>query len=170
MRWMFLTVFFLVVNFSFATTTKEVKGGLTWYTDLAEAHKASEKSNKPIFGFFTGSDWCGWCKLLQANVFEKEQFINWAKENVILLELDFPKRTQQSEELKTQNKNLAYALGVRGYPTVWLFNAKINPENGGYHLTRIGKLGYPRTEKGKEAAHFVQEASALLSNVNTAAN
>lgn len=167
---MFLTLLIVSFNFSFATVNEEVKGGLTWYTDLAKAQEASEKSNKPIFGFFTGSDWCGWCKMLQRNVFVKESFIAWAKENVILLELDFPKKVQQSAELRTQNRNLATALGVRGYPTVWLFTASVNPEDGGYHLTRMGKLGYPRAEKGKEAEKFLSDANAILAAVENTAN
>lgn len=170
MRWMLLITMVLALNIGQAAVSEEVKGGLTWYTDLAKAHEVSQKTNKPIFGFFTGSDWCGWCTLLQKNVFAKEQFISWAKANVVLLELDFPKKTPQSPELKTQNRNLQNALGVQGYPTVWLFKSKLNAQNGGYNLTKIGKLGYPRAEKGKEAEQFLLEANGLLSAKSTSAN
>ena len=167
MRWTLLLAMILTFNISQATDNGEVIDGLTWYTDLAKAHQVSESTNKPIFGFFTGSDWCGWCKLLQKNVFQKELFIKWANENVVLLELDFPKKTAQSPELRTQNQNLQRALGVRGYPTVWLFNATFTAATGGYNLSKIGKLGYPRTEPGNEASKFVEEANALLKNTTT---
>jgi thioredoxin-related protein len=52
---------------------------LTWHTDVNKAIKLSIESEKPIFFFFTGSDWCGWCKRLVKEVFVKEEFKNWAK-------------------------------------------------------------------------------------------
>ena len=76
-------VLLIALSFSFVTFTAQAasveKGGLTWYDDLDQAHEESVKTNKVIFGFFTGSDWCGWCKLMQSNVFAKQAFIDWAK-------------------------------------------------------------------------------------------
>ena len=43
--------------------------------------------------FFTGSDWCGWCIRLQKEVFFKPEFTKWAAENVVLVELDFPRKS-----------------------------------------------------------------------------
>jgi thioredoxin-related protein len=97
------------------------KPELVWHTDATKAHELSVKTKKPIFGFFTGSDWCGWCKKLQNDVFSKPEFVAWAKKNVILLELDFPKRTQLPQELAQQNAGLQQAFRVQGYPTIWIF-------------------------------------------------
>ena len=52
---------------------------LVWQTDLMKAHDLSLTGKKPIFAFFTGSDWCGWCHKLQREVFAKPEFITWAK-------------------------------------------------------------------------------------------
>ena len=41
---------------------------LTWHTDMSKATDISIKENKPMFLFFTGSDWCGWCIRLQKEV------------------------------------------------------------------------------------------------------
>ncbi len=164
MRFVLLIVLSLTMGTFSAKATSVEKGGLTWYDDLDQAHDESVKTNKIIFGFFTGSDWCGWCKLMQSNVFAKQAFIDWAKENVVLLELDFPKRTQQSPQLRTQNQNLQRALGVSGYPTVWLFTSKKNPETGAFKLAKIGKLGYPSgATKGKEEEKFLEDVNAILS-------
>lgn len=164
MKFIFFIAFLATVGTVQASITNE-DSGLKWYTDLEEAHLESEKTKKPIFGFFTGSDWCGWCIKLQREVFAKQAFIDWAKEKVILLELDFPKKTAQSAELKQQNQNLGQALGVRGYPTVWLFNSN-KTDTGGFNLTRIGKLGYPSGAiKGKEEVKFLSEANTLLGNM-----
>ena len=69
--------------------------------------------------FFTGSDWCIWCKRLVSEVFDKKEFKDWANKNIILLEVDFPKRSPQSEELKAQNSQLQRTFQglIRGYPT-----------------------------------------------------
>ena len=60
-----------------------------WLTGFPDVFEKSIKENKPIMANFTGSDWCGWCIRLDKAVFQTEEFKKWAKENVILLELDF---------------------------------------------------------------------------------
>ena len=142
---------------SFVSSVNEETEELTWYTSLEEAHELSKEQGKPIFGFFTGSDWCGWCIRLQKDVFAKPDFITWANENVILLELDFPKRTAQSDELKQQNRDLQAAFGVRGYPTIWIFNSEKDESTGKMNLSALGKLGYMKNE-----TVFIKEANKIL--------
>ena len=113
---------------------------ITWHTDVNKAIKLSIESEKPIFFFFTGSDWCGWCKRLVKEVFVKQEFKDWATKNVILLELDFPKRTAISEDLRKQNTELAQIFGVRGYPTGWFVTP--TPENGKVNFNKLGSQGY----------------------------
>jgi protein disulfide-isomerase len=117
------------------------KAALTWYTDINEATAIAKKENKPMMLFFTGSDWCGWCVRLQKEVFKTAEFEAWAKANVVLVELDFPRSTPQSEALKTQNRNLQQQFAVRGYPTCWF----VRPEkmnDGKTNLVQIGSKGY----------------------------
>src|ERR1043165_2382217 len=114
----------LSVLFSLAAcrlAAQEVKDGLTWYTDINQVYELSNKSHKPIFAFFTGSDWCGWCHRLEHNVYSKPGFKEWAKKNVILLELDFPRNKKLPDALMQQNAGLQQFFGVQGYPTVWVF-------------------------------------------------
>jgi thioredoxin-related protein len=145
------------------TTTAPAAEELTWYTDLAKAREASTASNKPIFGFFTGSDWCGWCHKLQADVFAKPAFKTWAKENVILLELDFPRRKQLPAELAKQNQELQQAFQVRGYPTIWMFYATFNTDTKQTNLSALGSVGYPMgAVQGKEEVKFLSDANAVL--------
>jgi protein disulfide-isomerase len=114
-----------------------------WLTDYNEAAKLSIKKNKPILANFTGSDWCGWCKVLHKEVFSTPEFAKWAKKNVILLELDFPRKTKLSPDLQKQNYALQRAFGVRGYPTIWLFEPGkgTNPKQD---IKPLGKTGYIR--------------------------
>lgn len=114
---------------------------LTWHTDLTKATDISIKENKPLFLFFTGSDWCGWCIRLQNEVFKTPEFIAWAKKNVVLVELDFPKRKEQADAIKMQNAQLQQQLQVRGYPTVWFVSAA-KTADAKVNLNALGSTGY----------------------------
>tara|TARA_B100001057_G_scaffold174861_1_gene175510 strand:+ start:9532 stop:10020 length:489 start_codon:yes stop_codon:yes gene_type:complete len=116
------------------------KGELDWHTDVNKAIELSIESEKPLFMFFTGSDWCGWCIRLQKEVFFKPDFIKWAKENLILVELDFPRRKKLDESLKQQNDNLRQMFAVRGYPTGWFVVPEI--EDKKVNFKRLGSQGY----------------------------
>lgn len=143
---------------------QEVKHGLTWYTDINKVYELSQKTKKPVFAYFTGSDWCGWCHRLEANVYEKPEFQAWAKKNVIMLELDFPRKKQLSEELAQQNSGLQQFFNVQGYPTIWIFTMEKDKTNGKFSIAALGSLGYPRSEPGKEEIAFMQSADEVLKN------
>jgi protein disulfide-isomerase len=113
---------------------------LTWQTDMNKALEISKKSQKPLFLFFTGSDWCGWCIRLQKEVFKTPEFAKWAKDNVILVELDFPRSTPQQPEIKKQNAELQQTFAVQGFPTVWF--VKGSKKDGKINLEKLGSTGY----------------------------
>ena len=94
-----------------------------WMTDFDAAKAKASTENKPMLVDFTGSDWCGWCIKLDGEVFSKQAFKDYAKENLILVEIDFPREKAQSTELKAQNEALAKKYGVRGFPTILIINA-----------------------------------------------
>ncbi len=140
-------------------------GKLEWQTDLMKAHELSKATNRPIFGFFTGSDWCGWCHKLQNDVFSKPSFIKWAKEKVILLELDFPRQKQLPPELAQQNSSLQQAFKVQGYPTVWYFTMTQDATTKKMNINAWGSQGYPAgSEPGKEDVKFLADAKKILAN------
>ena len=116
------------------------EGELDWHTDVNIAIELSIESEKPLFMFFTGSDWCGWCIRLQKEVFFKPDFVKWAKENLILVELDFPRRKKLDDSLKQQNDNLRQMFAVRGYPTGWFVVPEI--EDKKVNFKRLGSQGY----------------------------
>lgn len=150
---------------SAAVKAQEVgpKEELSWYTDITKAAEVSNATNKPIFAFFTGSDWCGWCKKLQASVFSKKDFIRWANQNVVLVELDFPRGKQLSPELQQQNSSLQRTFGVQGYPTVWLFFMSPQAGGTGYNINALGSTGYPAgAEPGREEIKFISDANAII--------
>ncbi|PHN08138.1 thioredoxin family protein [Flavilitoribacter nigricans] len=116
-----------------------------WLVNIDDAYALSKKTGKPILANFTGSDWCGWCKRLSAAVFNKPDFKSWAEDNVVLLELDFPRRKQIPDEIRQQNQSLQRAFQVRGYPTVWVFNLDKDESKGGFVIEALGKTGYTAT-------------------------
>ncbi len=121
---------------SFAAEAQE----LVWETNVTKAMAISNETKKPLLLFFTGSDWCGWCIRLQKEVLKTPEFALWAKENVILVELDFPRRAPQSPEIKKQNDELQMAFGIQGFPTIILANA--TTKEGKVNFEGIGSTGY----------------------------
>lgn len=134
MKKLFITLLILVGSFS-AEAQK-----LKWETDINKAIAVSNKTKKPMLLFFTGSDWCGWCIRLQKEVLQKPEFAKWGQKNVVLVELDFPKVSTQSDAIKIQNNALQQAFGVQGYPTVYFATAKI--KDGKPSFTGLGSTGY----------------------------
>ncbi len=103
-------------------TPKAAEGA--WMTDYKAALAKAKKEKKVVLADFTGSDWCGWCIKLKDEVFSKPEFQAWAADNVVLLELDFPKHTPQSDELKKQNQELQKEFAIEGFPTILFLDAK----------------------------------------------
>ena len=112
-----------------------------WETDLNKAIGLSYETKKPMMLFFTGSDWCGWCIRLQNEVFRTETFTKWAKENVILVELDFPRKKEQPQNIKDQNRQLQQMFAVQGYPTCH-FVMPTPTDDGRINLAPLGQNGY----------------------------
>jgi len=134
-----------------------------WLVKLDEAFEESQATGKPIMANFTGSDWCGWCIRLEKAVFSKEEFKSWAEDNVVLLELDFPRRSAIPEEIRQQNGGLQQAFKVRGFPTVWVFNLEKNEESGKMAINAIGKTGYKAT-----VDEFTGEVDRMLERASLA--
>jgi len=96
-----------------------------WYDDYDAALKAAQTVQKKLYILFTGSDWCGWCKKLKADVLETKEFKEFAAGKLILLYIDAPSpKINMSEELRGKNQKLAEKFGVRGFPTSLLLDAQ----------------------------------------------
>lgn len=105
-----------------ASTSDATASETTWLTDFEKAKSRAAESGRPVFVNFTGSDWCPPCGQLKRDIFSTEEFATYAMENLVLLELDFPQRTPQSEDLQRQNQQLAAAYEISGFPTLMLLD------------------------------------------------
>lgn len=112
-------------------------GGEGWLHNLEEAQKKAKAEGKDVLIDFTGSDWCGWCKKLKAEVWDTEKWKEAGSERFVMVELDFPRRTPQSEETKKYNQALSQKFGVKGFPTIALLDADGQP----YAMTGYQKGG-----------------------------
>ncbi len=111
----------------------EASGSGVWITDFERAKKLSKATNRPILADFTGSDWCSWCIKLKKEVFDTDEFREWARKNVVLVEFDFPRRSELPVEVAEQNEKLKKEYGIQGFPTILFLD----------HKGRVlGKYGY----------------------------
>lgn len=109
------------------------ESGLVWHTSLPTAQAKAKEGGKLVLLDFTGSDWCGWCKRLNKEIFQTPEFSEYAKKNLELVEVDFPQRKKQAPELKKANQALQAKYGVQGYPTLIILNSSGK---------KLGELGY----------------------------
>lgn len=62
--------------------------------------------------------------MMKKQVFKTDAFSKFAEDNLVLLELDFPRSKAQPEELKKQNEELAKQYKVEAFPTLILISPK----------------------------------------------
>ena len=94
-----------------------------WLNDYKKAQEEAKAGNKILLLNFTGSDWCGWCIKFDRDVLSRPQFKEYARNNLVLVELDFPRVKTQSAELQKQNRQLAQQYEVVGFPTIIALNS-----------------------------------------------
>lgn len=120
--------------------------GENWVTDWEAAKTQAAKDQKLLLIDFSGSDWCGWCKKLDQEVFSQEAFLTEAKKKFVLVLLDFPRdKSGQSEALQKQNDKLQEQFGVEGFPSVFLAAADGTP---------FAQTGYQAGGPEKYLAHL----------------
>lgn len=90
----------------------------TWLTDLPKAQAQAKTENKIVLMDFTGSDWCPWCIKFKKEVLDTPEFQDYATKNVVLVEVDFPSKKTQPDELKKANEALKTKYDIDGFPTL----------------------------------------------------
>ena len=120
-----------------------------WLTDFPKAQAQAKAENKMVFLDFTGSDWCPPCKALHKNVLTTKEFLDFAKDNLVLVELDFPRRKKLSPELQKANRALSEKYNVEAFPTIIVLDSK------GKELSKDAGYG------GESAKDFVGKLEKL---------
>ena len=106
-----------------AAPAEEVK--IPWVKNWNDALAQAKRDKKDLLIDFTGSDWCGWCKRLEGEVFEHAEFLEKATKDFVFVFLDFPRGEALKKEVVDPelNQKLNKAYGVEGFPTIILANA-----------------------------------------------
>lgn len=97
---------------------------------------------------FTGSDWCIWCIRLHNEVFSKPAFVEYARKNLVAVEVDFPAKKKLDPARKKANGELKKKYEIKGFPTIVVLDGEGN---------KVGELGY--VEGGPKA--FIAELEKL---------
>lgn len=95
-----------------------------WTTNFAKALRTAAAMKRSVLMDFTGSDWCPWCVKLEQDVFEKPEFKEFARKNLVLVKVDFPRKTQLPEDVARQNEELQAKYGITGFPSALVVNPK----------------------------------------------
>jgi thioredoxin-related protein len=114
-----------------------------WQTDFGQAKELATVGNKKIILVFQGSDWCAPCIKLDREIWSTDEFKNLAKDEVVLLKADFPRRKQNKlpKEQQEHNNQLAEKYNQNGYfPLVVVLDSKGSV---------LGTAGYEQTTPQK---------------------
>ena len=107
---------FLLAASLVAPLSAQAKPG--WSEDQPKALAQAKSDKKLVLMDFTGSDWCGWCIKMDKEVFDTPEFKEYAKDHLVLLELDYPHKKALDPATKEQNDKLAKQYNIEGFPTM----------------------------------------------------
>ncbi|HUR46374.1 MAG TPA: thioredoxin family protein [Candidatus Saccharimonadales bacterium] len=126
--------------------------GAEWLSDYPTALAKARASGKPVLIDFTGSDWCPYCIELKKNALSTGEFESFADQNLILVEVDFPRRKKLPAQQLNANEALARRFGIEGFPTLVLVNGE------GKVLGRVPSVNNP--------AGLIQEINRISGHPN----
>lgn len=118
---------------------------LSWEQQYDVAKKLAKSTKKPVLIFFTGSDWCGPCKMLVTDFFETDKFKKIAESEFVLYEADSPRnRNLVTKSQVSDNNILKSKYDVSTFPTIIIVdkNGKLLGKMKGYNLMRDTRYHY----------------------------
>ena len=104
-----------VTLIAIAASTALFSAPENWLTDYDAAVKQAEKEKKAMLVLFTGSDWCPGCIALNEHVLSKPEFKDFAKKKLVLVYMDSPRRTKQSDAERAMVAKLRRKLNPGPY-------------------------------------------------------
>jgi len=123
-----LALMCIALTSSFEAVAADEFKWLDWNTGIAEAKKTGRPVLVDVY-----TDWCGWCKRMDRDVYRRSDVRKYLGEQFITIKLD----AEASDETPYQGKSLtarslaARKFRVTGYPTTVFL------KSGGDHLVNV---------------------------------
>ena len=95
-------------------------------TKMEQALSTAKAEHRQVLLTFSGSDWCIPCIRMEKEIFEKEDFKQYASTHLVQVQADFPrlKKHQLRPEIKKGNEELAEKYNPKGvFPLTVLLDA-----------------------------------------------
>ena len=110
-------VLFLLIAFSLSASDK-----LKWHSFNDGIAKAKKENKFLLVDFYT--DWCGWCKKMDAETYTNQKIIKKLNDNFVLVKLNPENQGTVNYDSQTySNQQFAGAAGVTGYPATGFFES-----------------------------------------------
>ncbi|RUT78200.1 thioredoxin family protein [Ancylomarina longa] len=122
--------------------------------NLPDALKKAKLENKQVLINFSGSDWCRSCILLRKTILSTNEFKDFAANNLVILNADFPrlKKNKLPKEQVEINEKLAAKYNPKGqFPTVILMDSDGKV---------LGRTGY----KKLNPSEYVRHIQSIINN------
>ena len=142
-----LLAFFFCLGFAPSTHAQN------WVLDIDTAFEQAKNNDKLVLVNFSGSDWCGPCIRMKKEVFSSTEFKEFAKDNLVMVNADFPrmKKNKPSKEQQAKNGELAEKFNPKGsFPKTII----LNPEG----KVLLEWVGY----NGSDASQYIDQISGLI--------
>jgi len=124
-----------------------------WLSSLEAAMAEARTSGKPVLACFNGDPSDPWgdafCYKLQNEVFNTDKFKEWAAENVVLFQRQFPVPKSRDRTIAPSDARLLEKYNVTEFPTIVF----LSPEG-----EELGLMGYQRGG----ATPWIEDAKTFL--------
>ena len=112
---------------------------------FAEAKKTNKKIMLDVY-----TDWCGWCKRLDKDVYANEKIMAYLNAKYVSIKLNAESKSMVTyKDTAYSEIQMARLLGVTGYPAIVFFESSSDP------ITMLG--GYVAPEKFLPIIQYIGE-------------
>jgi thiol-disulfide isomerase/thioredoxin len=109
-----------------------------WTMDLDAAKSYAASNDVPVLLFFTGSDWCKYCKKTQEQIFTKEIWREYALDRLAMVYIDIPKdNSLLPKKYHERNEAMKESYELRGVPSFILLDPQDNSAHKEFNLATV---------------------------------